>query len=62
MKLSKGYIGNGIEAANCIKLKLPELDERNLQLTKRQYINTTAATSTTAITINIITEYCRTEN
>ena len=34
--------------ASCIKLKLPRLDERDVQLTKRQSVNATAATSTTA--------------
>ena len=38
--------------AICIKLKLPELNKRNLQLTKRQYVNTAVATSTSAVTIN----------
>ena len=35
--------------ANCSKLKLPGLDERDVRLSKRQYVNTTAASSTTAI-------------
>ena len=35
--------------ANCIKLKLLGLYERNVLLTKRQYINTTAGSNTTAI-------------
>ena len=38
--------------ANCIKLKLPGLGERDVQLTKRQYANTNTTTSTTAITVN----------
>ena len=47
--LSKGHIDNVIATANCIKLKLPGLDERDDQLTKRQYVYTTAAASTCAI-------------
>ena len=34
---------------NCIKLKFLVLDEGDVKLTKRQYVNTTAATSTSAI-------------
>ena len=49
------YISNVITMANCIKLKLLGLDERDVQLTKRQYFNTTAATSTSAVTINAAT-------
>jgi hypothetical protein len=36
-------------------LKLPGLDQRDVQLTKRQYFNITAATSTRAITMTTIT-------
>jgi hypothetical protein len=36
-------------------LKLPGLDERDVQLNKRQYVNTTAAASARDITINPIT-------
>ena len=35
--------------ANCIKLKLPGLDERDILLAERQYVNTTAAGCITAI-------------
>ena len=41
--------------ANCIQLKLPGLDERDVLLTKRQYVNITTVTSTTAVTISTIT-------
>ena len=37
--------------ASCIKLKLPGLDEQDVQLTKKQCINTTDATSNSAIAI-----------
>ena len=37
-----------IAMANCIKLRLPELDERGVLLTRRQTVNTTATSSTTA--------------
>ena len=43
---------NAIAMAKCIKLKLLGLFKRNVQLTKRQYVNTTSATTTTTITIN----------
>ena len=39
----------------CIKLKFPGLDERDVQLTRRHYVNITAATRTTTIRINITT-------
>ena len=45
--LSKEYISNIISTANCIKFKLPGLDEGNVQLTFRQCVNTTT-------TINIV--------
>ena len=51
-RLSKGHFSNVIVTANCIKLELAELDERDVLLTERQYVNTTSATSTSAITIN----------
>ena len=39
----------GITTANCIKLGLPGLDEGDVRLTKMQYLNAAAATSTSAI-------------
>ena len=46
-----GYQKDMSAMANCIKLKLPGLDKSDVQLTKKQWINTTAASSTiTAIT------------
>ena len=33
---------------DCIKLKLTRIDERNDQLTKEEYLHTTATTSPTA--------------
>jgi hypothetical protein len=36
-------------------VKLPGLDKRDVQLTKSQYVNTTAAISTSTITINTTT-------
>ena len=36
-------------------LRLPGIDERDLQLTKWQYVNTTAATSTSVIIIRTAT-------
>ena len=41
--------------ANSIRLNLPETDERDIQLAKRQSVNFTAATMTNSITINIAT-------
>jgi hypothetical protein len=35
--------------ANCIRLILSGLVERDIQLTKRQYFNTTVATSTSGL-------------
>ena len=35
-KLPKGHINSVIAMANCIKLKLPGLDERDVQLTACQ--------------------------
>jgi hypothetical protein len=32
------YISNAIAMANCIKLKLLELDENDVEITKKQYI------------------------
>ena len=49
-RLSKGHISNAIATANCIKLKLLELDERDVILIKRQYVNTiTSNTNTTTV-------------
>ena len=48
-RLPRGHISNFIAMANCIKLKLPGLDARDVLLTKRQYGNTTAASSATTI-------------
>ena len=56
--LSKAHISNVIATASCIKLKHPGLDKGSVQLTKRQYVNVTAATSTTntlTTTVTIIT-------
>ena len=41
-KLSKGHISSVITMANCIKLKLPGLYERNVLVTKREQVNDTA--------------------
>jgi hypothetical protein len=41
--------------ADCIKLELPGLDERYVQLTKRQYINATASNSTNTTNTNSVT-------
>ena len=56
----KEIISNVTTTANCIKLKLLGLDERDILLTKRQYVNTTAVTRTTAITINTSTSNANT--
>ena len=48
----EGHISNIIAKAICVKLKLLLLDERDIQLKKKQYINTTAATCATAIAFN----------
>ena len=48
-RLSKRYISNVISMANHVRLKLPGLDERNVLLTKRQYINTSTNSSIVAI-------------
>ena len=47
--LSKGHSSNVVAMGNCMKLKLPGLDERDVLLTKRQIRNTAAASNTTAI-------------
>ena len=47
-KISKRYISNVI--ANYKKLKLPGFNDA--QITKKQYVHTTAATSTSASTVN----------
>ena len=51
-RYQKGII---IATAYRIKFKLLRLGEGNVQLTKKQNINTTAATSTSAITVNTTT-------
>jgi hypothetical protein len=48
--------------ASYIKLKLSGLEERDVILTKTQYVNTTAATRTTDITINTTTNNTNTIN
>ena len=49
--LLKWFIGNVIAMVNCIKLKLLWLDKRVAQITKRQYVNATAATCTSPIAL-----------
>ena len=51
-RLSKGHISNVVGTANCIKLKPLGLDERNVLLIKRQYVNAfTSNISTATVTL-----------
>ena len=55
IQISKVHFSNVIATTDFIKMKLSEFDERDVLVTKGQYVNAIVATSATTITINTST-------